>query len=75
MDNFTIYKKTLCFSVRKLFFDLLMMVLIACLLSPVNGYFRYAYPLVLSTPVILTAVMMRLRSGKSRPAEDGGAAN
>lgn len=29
MDNFTIYKKTLCFSVRKLFFDLLMMVLIA----------------------------------------------
>ena len=54
---------------------LLMMVLIACLLSPVNGYFRYAYPLVLSTPVILTAVMMRLRGGKGKPAEDGGAAN
>lgn len=35
---------------------MLMMVLGACMLSPVNGYYRYAYPMILSTPVILTAM-------------------
>ncbi len=36
---------------------LLMMVLTACVLSPVNGYFRYAYPMVLSCPAVLTAIL------------------
>ena len=36
---------------------MLMMVLGACMLGPVNGYYRYAYPMILSTPVILTAMI------------------
>ena len=40
---------------------LLMMVLGACLLGPVNGYYRYAYPLVLSCPGILAAVIAGLK--------------
>ena len=43
---------------------LLMMVLCACLLSPVNGYFRYAYPMVLSLPVVLIPVLENI---KKRP--------
>jgi len=35
---------------------LLVTVLGACMLSPVNGYYRYAYPMILSTPVIFTAM-------------------
>ena len=30
------------------------MVLVACMLSPVNGYYRYAYPMILSVPVMFT---------------------
>lgn len=36
---------------------LLLMVLGACLLSPVNGYFRYAYPMILPLPIILTSML------------------
>ena len=35
---------------------MLLMILVACTLSPVNGYYRYAYPMILSTPVIFTAM-------------------
>ena len=42
----------------------LWMVFLGCLLSPVNGYYRYAYPLVLSTPLLLTdAVCHTARTG------------
>ncbi len=43
---------------------LLMMVLTACVLSPVNGYYRYAYPMILSVPVVLTAMAGSLRERK-----------
>lgn len=36
---------------------MLIMVLGACMLGPVNGYYRYAYPMILSMPVILTAMI------------------
>ena len=48
---------------------LLMMVLGACLLSPVNGYFRYAYPLVLSFPAVLAA--MAGSAGRKRREQRG----
>ena len=35
---------------------MLIMVLVACMLGPVNGYYRYAYPMILSTPVVFTAM-------------------
>ena len=40
---------------------LLFMVLAACLLSPVNGYYRYAYPMILSLPAVLYAVCGSLK--------------
>ena len=45
---------------------LLMMVLGACVLSPVNGYFRYIYPLVLCTPVVLTGVLGSIKKDQVR---------
>lgn len=36
---------------------LLIMVLIACIFSPVNGYYRYAYSMILSVPVVLIAML------------------
>lgn len=36
---------------------MLMMVLGACMLGPVNGYYRYAYPMILSMPIILAAML------------------
>ena len=50
---------------------MLMMILVACMLSPVNGYYRYAYPMILSTPVILTAItgsFCKERKTAKRPA-------
>jgi len=35
----------------------LIMVFIGCLLSPVNGYYRYAYSMILSIPVVLIPVI------------------
>jgi len=40
---------------------LLMMVLGACVLSPVNGYYRYAYPMILSAPAVCAAMCAALR--------------
>ena len=36
---------------------MLLMVLGACMLSPVNGYYRYAYPMILSVPVVFTGML------------------
>ena len=45
--------------VRRFFFCCvpLLMVFVGCLLSPVNGYYRYAYSMILSIPVVATAVI------------------
>lgn len=44
--------------VRRFFFCCvpLLMIFAGCLLSPVNGYYRYAYSMILSIPVVATAV-------------------
>ena len=35
-----------------------LMVFIGCLLSPVNGYFRYAFPMVLCVPLLFVQTML-----------------
>ena len=40
---------------------MLLTVLGACLLSPVNGYYRYAYSMILSIPVLLCTVAAGIR--------------
>lgn len=33
-------------------------VLVACCFSPVNGYYRYAFPMILTVPVACTGVFL-----------------
>lgn len=46
---------------------LLLMVLGACLLSPVNGYYRYAFSMILSVPAVLAAVLGAVRRHRKDP--------
>ena len=39
-------------------FPMLFMIIIGCMLSPVDGYYRYAYPLILSIPVVFEALIL-----------------
>ena len=47
----------------------LLMIFIGCLLSPVNGYYRYAYPMIIGIPVLfadlLVTVVRRLKCSVS----------
>ncbi len=50
----------------------LLMVLIGCLLSPVNGYYRYAFPMIASVPIVAAdmgcVIRDRIKSHSPRPA-------
>jgi len=35
----------------------LLLIFLGCLFSPVNGYYRYAYSYILSTPIVMAAVL------------------
>ena len=66
----------LVFRQPKYYFTLapLIMILIACLLSPVNGYYRYAYSMIASIPIVLTTLLCSLTDKikqKRKPAQDG----
>ena len=57
----------------------LLMVFIGCLLSPVNGYYRYAYPMIAGVPVVLadllvTVVRQMKRGGSARQRQAAAAA-
>ena len=38
----------------------LLMILAGCLLSPVNGYYRYAYSMIASIPIVLADLVMTI---------------
>ncbi len=71
----------LCLRMPRYLFCLapLLMILIGCLFSPVNGYYRYAYSMIASLPIVLTDLIRsvrgrwpgRKRNGKARPADEG----
>ncbi len=50
------------------------MVLAACMLSPVNGYYRYAYPMILSLPAVLWAAAGSLRKRKTAAGTEAAGA-
>lgn len=55
-------------------FSPVIMVLIGCLLSPVNGYYRYAFPMILSVPILFVYVLQLADEEKDIIIEVGTAA-
>jgi len=49
----------------------LLMVFVGCLLSPVNGYYRYAYPMIIGVPFLfvdmITTIAGKIRKNELRP--------
>ena len=39
----------------------LLMVFVACLFSPVNGYYRYAYAMIVCVPIVLADMLAEIR--------------
>ena len=44
----------------------LLMVFIGCLLSPVNGYYRYAYAMIIGVPIAFTDLLLNIIRQKKR---------
>ncbi len=49
----------------------LLMVFIGCLLSPVNGYYRYAFPFILSLPPVFLLVFGGLKADRIHKGQTG----
>lgn len=52
-------------------FLLLLMILAGCLLGPINGYYRYAYSMILSAPIVFFDLLISIVK-RSKHTETGG---